>query len=595
MTSVVRAPEIIAAIRRSHTAVLGKTGSGKTSTEKLMVESAVAENFRVCVLDTIKSDWWGITSSASGKSPGLPFKILGGPRGHVPLHSSAGKVIGQLVGSGKLPHSIIDMADFEPGGIQRFFVDFAESLWRNVRGVVVLVIEEAHEIAPKEMAGFGKENMSIYWAKKLATGSRTKGIRLIVGTQRTQALHNAVLGSMETLIAHRMTLDADQEQVRKWLKNTNKAVVAEVNDSLSSLPDGTSWVCSGEAKIFEKIHWPKFKTYDNTATPESDGPDVHVKTAPVNQDELRAIIGDAVKVAEANDIPALQKKVARLEAEAAKTAARPGLDPDQLEALEQRGFERGKEAMVKEAKRIGTETIVSALTDLRKLVITAMTGIDAAVAPLKEAIDAGLKTAKIAFPDVSDQVKFQSGLAAASQTTAGAPRRDPPRERAKPSSVPGGGGTITGPEQKIVDAILWWNVMGVPAPTHAQVGSIARYSHKSGTWARYLSSLRSAGYIEPRGDLLLTEKGLNAANEPDAPPTRDALWTAVLEQLDGPLQKIMRPIIAAYPAGVAHSTIAEEANYSHKSGTWARYLSALRSRELIEKRGDLRAQDWLFP
>lgn len=70
--------------------------AGKSSTSKL-----VAAGHRVCVLDTVKSDWWGIT--ARGTKPGLPFKILGGPRGHVPLHANAGKVIGQLVGSGKLP------------------------------------------------------------------------------------------------------------------------------------------------------------------------------------------------------------------------------------------------------------------------------------------------------------------------------------------------------------------------------------------------------------------------------------------------------------------------------------------------------------
>ena len=59
-----------------HMAILGKTGSGKTSTEKLIVEHVVTQDFRVCVLDTTKSDWWGITSSASGKREGLPFKIL---------------------------------------------------------------------------------------------------------------------------------------------------------------------------------------------------------------------------------------------------------------------------------------------------------------------------------------------------------------------------------------------------------------------------------------------------------------------------------------------------------------------------------------
>ena len=52
-----------------HIAVLGKTGSGKTSTGKLIVEHVVAQGHRVCVLDPIKSDWWGVTSSADGKRP----------------------------------------------------------------------------------------------------------------------------------------------------------------------------------------------------------------------------------------------------------------------------------------------------------------------------------------------------------------------------------------------------------------------------------------------------------------------------------------------------------------------------------------------
>jgi hypothetical protein len=35
----------------------------------------------------------------------------------------------------------------------------------------------------------------------------------MVATQRAQALHNAVLGSCETLIAHRLTTPADKEPV----------------------------------------------------------------------------------------------------------------------------------------------------------------------------------------------------------------------------------------------------------------------------------------------------------------------------------------------------------------------------------------------
>jgi hypothetical protein len=305
-----------------HTAVLGKTGAGKTITAKLMIEQVAAEGARVCILDPIKSDWWGLTSSADGKRAGLPFQILGGPHGHVPLHSSSGKAVAEIVATGALPLSIIDMAEFEPGGQARFFTEFAPALLRKMRGVVYLVIEEAHLFAPKERSGIGSENLSIHWAKTIATAGRSKGIRLILATQRTQALHNALLGSCDTLIAHRLTAPADQEPVVKWLKaNTSKEILAEVSSSLASLKTGEGWICSGEARQFERVAFPKITTYDNTATPTGDGEAREIKTSPVDREKLRAIIGDAVAEAEAQDPKLLRARIAELERQAKKSAS----------------------------------------------------------------------------------------------------------------------------------------------------------------------------------------------------------------------------------------------------------------------------------
>lgn len=316
-----RIPEAILA---QHTAILGKTGSGKTTTGKVCVEQVVDEDYRVCILDPVKSDWWGLTSSADGKRAGLPFTILGGPHGHVPLHHTSGKAIADVVANGSLRLSILDMAQFPPGGAQHFFVDFIPRLMQKMKGVLYLVIEEAHEFAPKERAGFGKENMSIHFAKSVATGGRSKGIRLIVLDQRVQALHNAVLGSCETVVVHRMTQPADQEPVVKWMKANvkDKDLRSQITDSMSKLKTGTGWLCSGEADLFTLMEFPKARTFDNSKTPGKDDDIVQVKTAQVDVDSLRGIIGEAVAEAEANDPALLRKKIEELDAKLVRAMAR---------------------------------------------------------------------------------------------------------------------------------------------------------------------------------------------------------------------------------------------------------------------------------
>lgn len=571
---------------KNHIAVLGKTGSGKSSTAKLIIEHVAEDDARVCVLDSVKSDWWGLISSADGKRPGLPFKIIGGPHGHVPLHASAGRALGEIVGSGKLPLSIIDMADFKPGELQKFFIAFAPALLKSVRGVLYLVMEEAHEFAPKERSNIGQENEAIYYAKKLATAGRSKGIRLIVVTQRTQSLHNALLGSCETLIAHRFTTPADQEPVVKWLKaNADKEIVKEIERDLSSIPTGSGWVCSGEARVFEKIKFPRIKTYDNSATPDNDDVAHDVKSAPVNQTELRDIIGDAVKEAEANDPKALRAEIARLTAALRKAELIKPAESNvgDVAAAEKRGYERGHTEGFMEGEREGRRVMLVQVKDHMRPLIDHM-----------NALHDRTEEAAIALDRVGDFL-IEAGNAPTSQAKTQSTRF--PKTAAQVTRIPKtrANGHIEAPLQRIIDAIRWWNVMGVSAPSHPQVGFVAGYSHKSGTWATYLSRLRSLDLIAGRGDLMLTEKGEVVSNTPPEQPSGDLLRATVLKKVDGPLGKILAPIMDAYPDAMTHVDAAEQAGYSHQSGTWATYLSRLRSLELIDGRGALKAQDWLFP
>lgn len=544
-----------------HVAILGKTGSGKSSTAKLAVEQVVADDFRVCILDPIKSDWWGITLAANGMKAGLPFKVLGGPRGHVPLHSSAGKSIGQLVGSGKLPHSIIDMADFEPGGLQRFFSEFAPALLRNARGVIYLVVEEAHEFAPKERAGFGAENLAIHCAKKLATAGRSKGIRLIVATQRVQSLHNAVLGSCETIIAHRLTTPADQEPVVKWLKaNTDKDTVGEVESTLSSLPTGTGWLCSGEAKIFEKMKFPKFHTYDNAATPTGDGDDSTVRPPAVDQDELKAIIGDAVKEAEANDPKTLRMRIAKLEKDlASKPAA--AIDPTRLQAEYLRGQ-----------------------TEERKRWQSGLTGVPGDLVKAGEFLAKATNAIRGAIQ--TKDIPAITIVASKPDPQIANPRPQPVRQISPSEESIGRGGI-----RRILTVLAQR-----PGLTNKQIGVRSGLSSKSGSFRTYMSQLRSSGWIRDEGDRRYpTSDGIAALGEYDPLPTGPELLSHWLGELgNSGAARMLHAIADAYPNGLTNEEIGAVAGISPGSGSFRTYMSKLRSLELIEGRGAIKASDELF-
>jgi len=592
-----------AAILSQHIAVLGKTGSGKTSTAKLAIEQVVADGARVCVLDPIKSDWWGLTSSANGKHAGLPFHILGGPHGHVPLHSAAGKAIADVVATGALPLSIVDMADFEPGGQARFFVDFAPTLLRKMRGVVYLVIEEAHLFAPKERSGIGAENLSIHWAKTMATAGRSKGVRLVLVTQRTQALHNALLGSCDTLIAHRLTAPADQDPVVKWLKaNTSKDVLEQVSTSLSSLKTGEGWICSGEAKLFERVHFPRISTYDNTATPTGDGDTREIKTAAVDQEKLRAIIGDAVDAAKADDSRELRKQIAELKKQVAsgsstsnekpKPEVTPVLTDSERELLGRlsKQFNLTVEAIADKA-----DQVLSGIAERARAEISAtFTTWERIAAKAREEFLEGLGKVrvqkildKLATVSVSTPIQPPSDhrnvSAPRSPQTRRVDRALPPSTRSTPARlVSDSNGELSLGRDNAQSRILAV-IKQYPGAEARRVGALAGVSPRLSTYRVAIGALRGAGLIEgDRSGYRLTADGERAAAEIPHPPTgAEAVDHWRRELGDGAPRLIFDALITASENGLSASGLQAETGIDPSVSTFRVAIGKLRNLELI--------------
>lgn len=572
-------------ITSRHIAALGKTGSGKTSTAKLLIEHVVREQgARVCIIDPLKSDWWGITSSRNGKEPGLPFHILGGPHKHVALHAAAGAAIGSVVASGALKHAIIDMADFDQGGPETFWAAFAKTLFHQIKGVVYLVVEEAHVFAPKEKFGFGGESQSIYWMKRIATAARTKGIRLIVCTQRTQELHNAVLGSCDTIIAHRMTAPADQKPVIDWLKaNASKETTAEVTASLASLADGEAWVCAGEAQITQRHRFPMITTYDNTKTPDHDEADHKIKTAAVDLPKLMSIIGESVEQAKANDPKELKAQIAALKRELAdaqkakpapavkeKIVEKPILSPADLKRIDkaEASITAAAVRLVEciEAAQEKTRAIVDAATDPIKAILASVNAIQAAASPSREAVKHHFTQPKRAdhVPDATKKVERPAGN----------------QELGK------------GLKYKMMVALCQFP----GGLTKQRMAALAGGSVTGGSFGGRLSELRTAGYIEECGGLLrATPAGVSAVGEFEELPTGQELIDYWRGRIGGGIKlEMFDALVAAYPNAMTREEIATAIGASASGGSFGGRLSELRTIGLVHGSKSITAASELF-
>lgn len=540
---------------------VGTAGSGKTYNAGSGVERVLADGGRAIIPDPL-GVWWGLGLNADGRRP-APWRekgqlvIFGGEHGDMPLTEHAGALIGETV-AGMAESAILDLSGLGTKASEvRFMLAFLTALYRHASGNPVhLIFDEADMWAPQQERDKGESPKLLGMMETVVRRGRIKGFIPWLITQRPAVLNKNVLSQVDGLVAFKLTASQDRAALGSWIEGqADKETGKEILASLPTLQRGTGVVWVPARGILETAAFPAKVTFDSSRTPTRGERIERRDLKPVNLEALKGRLASLEEEQKANDPRALKADVQRLQRELARA-------------------EKAKAAPPK------TEVIHANADDLVK----------AREEGRQQGIAEGLSAAAQAIAALGGKPVKRIGAVKAVPT--------PAVERLPDTPIVAAEG-ITKSQQKILNALAWWQAFGIEQPTNEQVGFVAGYSPGSGNFNNLKGQLRALGLLDypAPGRISLTESGAEKAETPAVETTREAFHRHVRAKLSTPQLKLFDPILATYPEQIASDDVADAAGYSAGSGNFNNLRGQLRSIGLIDypAPGQIRAADWLFP
>lgn len=535
-------------------AIIAQRRKGKTYTANVIAEEMINADIPWVALDPTGA-WWGLRSSASGKSAGLPVYVFGGDHGDLPLERTAGKMIADLV----VDHPawyILDFSHFESKEAERqLATDFAERFYRR-KGVnkspMHLFVDEADMFAPQRTPSGDQRMLGAFESIVRRGGIRGVGTTLI--TQRAAVLNKNVLEQIDMLITLRTVGPNDRKAIAGYVEaNGTTEQQRELMDSLASLELGEAWIWEPGTDLFKRTKIRKRQTYNSSATPDSSAPAVIATLAKVDLEKIRDQMAATIERAEADDPKALRRRIAELEKEQAGERAHP------LMKVQEKIIEVEKPILTEEQTGVLREVGIWLRKVESKLGLTSETNDGPTYVEPRPVLQ---------FPEHKPSKLLDNPLI-----------------------------EIDNGERKLSKAAR--AILGVLAQfpagrTKQQLSILSGYSIKSSSFSNALSELRSSGYATTGLPISITPEGLATAGDVDPAPRGRALAEFWSNRLARAERALLAVLLDSYPDTLNNDEIAARSTYSRTSSSFSNALSKLRSLELIEGYGQMKAADVFF-
>jgi uncharacterized protein len=549
------------------TVVYGNSGAGKTMLCRRLAEEVHRVGQRFCAID-LKGDWWGLVSSADGRTAGLPVVIFGGDHGHVPLEPEEGAYIGETVAT-SAQSVVLDLERLSKGKQVRFLAAFFEALYHHNREPLVVFCDESQRYAPQKPIS-PEAHVCLGAVEDFVKLGRKHGLAPVLITQRGSGTNKEVTELCDMMVAFRAPGVLDRKRVREWCDaNATEAQAKTILDEIASLPTGTAFFVSAHPALsmFEKIAVRMAATYDSGETPKI-GKRRREPSALAEPDlaKIRERMAAAIERAKADDPKALRSRIAELER--------------RLKA----GDVRPPPTAITQTVEVVHPQVVERMRDLQALgeeFVAANRAVEILRGQVMNIADRVLAIAR-------RPPKTSHGAIGV-----GGPRRDseaplptpyvqrPPRSIRRTTD----GGTLSnGALPKGAREMLRQLVAMGKALTPVEISALAGIAPKSSTFRTYRSLLRTQGLVEESSDgtIAITDEGFAKVGPVPGPRTAEELYTHWASKLPQGARAMLRVLMDAYPKAMAKQDLGNRTEIDPATSTFRTYMSLLRSRGLAQ-------------
>lgn len=489
---------------------------------------------------------------------------------------TAGLLARRLLESGV--SAILDIYDLKAHERQAFVQRFLESLLNAPKTLwhpVLIVLDEAHVFAPQ--AGGAEALGSVI---DVATRGRKRGQCLVAATQRLSKLHKDVAAELMNKLIGRTGLDVDVKRAAEELGMTPQAATA----ALRQLDPG-DFYCFGPAlsrTVQKMTSGPVETTHPKTGQRLMKAPPAPSKRILQTLAKLADLPTQAAD--EVKGLADAKAVISRLERENAKLKG-SGADPEAItKAVEaatmplKRSLQIAKNRFEHLKERIAAIAVISNSANVQR---------DLDALPQPEAIGVDLAGDR---PSTSVVATVKNGPPLEVVKLEAGPRLRPAESN--------GDAKISGPMQKVLNALAWWEQIGKSNPTNGQIGFVAGYSGTGGSFKEYLGRCHRAALISrDSGTCRLTDLGRGFAQSESASPSLEEFHDRILNVVkDGPLVKILRAVISYNGREIASEEIGRLTGYEATGGSFKEYLGRVKRLGFVDRRnGMIYPTELLFP